>query len=78
MPIIIMSWKGIAILFIILFITETLAFGFLLYVGVAMVGRENECRFNVCMDYDAFIYDDYEQLCYCYEDDELAHQEYIR
>ena len=70
------SWKTIAIIFIVLFIVETIIFFGLLYVGTATINKENQCAINVCADYDAYIFD-YDDMCYCYRNNEIVYQEYL-
>lgn len=74
------GWKITAIIFIILFILETLCFFLLWKAGTEMIERENDCVFNVCggEDFDEYYYDDLERFCYCYKNHELIHQEYIK
>lgn len=74
------GWKVTAIIFIILFILETILFGTIIKLGVDEFNRESECSVNVCgaSYYDAFYYDSYEQMCYCYWDGEVTHQEFLK
>ena len=72
------GWKVTAIIFIILFVLETLAFVILLKTGMNMIEREEECKNWVCLGYDSFNYDDNNKMCSCFLDNEIAHQEYIR
>ena len=72
------GWKVTAIIFIILFVLETLAFGFLIKVGMDVVNREIECSNDVCLSYDSFYYDDTTNVCSCYLNNEVAKQEYIK
>ena len=72
------GWKTIAIIFIVLFILETILIIYSFNLGVGMIERENDCAYNICADYETYYYDDYEQLCYCFIDGEIEHQEYIK
>ncbi len=74
------TWKTLAIIFIILFILETLFIIWVWDYGTNLVEKENECVYNICSneEYDSYIYDDVESICYCYKDGEIAFQEFIR
>jgi len=75
-------WKTIAIIFIILFILETILFIWLLSVGTSMVNKEAECSINICGeigDAVSYYYDDYEQICSCLDaDGETVKQQFIK
>jgi hypothetical protein len=71
------KWKTIAIIFIILFILETLLFGYLLMIGNKSLELENSCAYNICGEYEAYYYDVYEGVCYCLTDNEIEHEVYI-
>jgi len=73
-----MKWKTIAIIFIILFIVETVFFGWAMYIGQQEINKENDCIYNVCADYSSYIYDGYNSLCSCYDNGELLHTEYMK
>jgi hypothetical protein len=70
-----MSWKSIAIIFIILFILETLLFGYMFKLGIDESNKDQKCAINVCADYSSYIYDN--NLCQCYENGELKYQEVL-
>ncbi len=72
------KWKTIAIIFIILFVLETLFLIYAFNLANRIVSNENECLYNVCADYEAYFYDDYDEVCYCYEDNEVAYYEYLK
>jgi len=72
------GWKVTAIIFMILFILETLAFVGTIFLGVNMINKENECSYNICQGYEAFIYDDYSNVCSCYKQGEVVKQEYLK
>lgn len=74
-----MNWKLIAIIFIILTILESLFLIWLFVAGGNTIENENECAYNICSDdnYDAYLYDDYDKVCYCYIDGEIEHSEYV-
>ena len=69
------KWKVIAIIFIIISILE---FGVLYWAwnaGTEMIEKENTCSINICTNYDAYYYQD--NNCYCYDNGEIVHQEYM-
>ncbi len=71
------NWRFIAIAFIIISIIE---FGILSWAwntGTESIEMESECAYNICEDYETYLYDDYEEVCYCYINNELEHQEYM-
>ena len=74
------GWKAMAIVFIILFTLGTLFIIWAWDYGTNLVEKENECVYNICNseDYDAYIFDDIESICYCYKNNEIVYQEYIR
>ena len=61
------KWKTIAIIFICLFVAETLFIGW----GIHLANREEkmtmECLYDICEDYDDAYYED--KLCTCYNYD---------
>jgi len=71
------GWKITAIVFIILFILETCFLIWAFNLGTQMIENENECAINVCNDYETYYYDDYNNMCYCYLNHEITHQEYL-
>lgn len=46
-------------------------------VGVDIIESENDCNVNVCSGYDAFYFDEYNSMCYCYKGNEIVYQEYL-
>jgi hypothetical protein len=70
------GWKITAIIFIILFVLETLFLIWAWNLANKSITGENECGYNVCKDYDSYQF--YNSMCYCYLDNELAYQEYIK
>lgn len=71
------KWKTIGIVCIILLVIETMFLIFATIYGLDMLEKENECIVNVCRDYDAFAYDEYSKICYCYVDG-VEEPEYIK
>jgi len=71
------GWKVVAIIFIVLFILETVGVIWLTSIGRGMIKRDYECQINTCDEYDSYLYDDDRRMCYCYTNGELLKQEYI-
>ena len=71
------GWKVTAIIFIILFVLETILFIFIISVGTGIVAKESECAINICEKYEKYYYDYTENICYCFENDEIAFQKYM-
>lgn len=75
------GWKITAIIFIILFVLETICIiGFLKWALDYVdedYERESNCAWNVCSEAQAYIYYEYEQVCECYVNNELVKQEYL-
>lgn len=72
------AWKILAIIFIVLFILETLLVIWLFNLGAESLEKEKDCAQIVCQDYDSYYYDDYGEVCYCYSGDEIKHSESLR
>lgn len=73
------GWKVTAIVFIVLFILETLCVGVLMSVGINEINKEAECSVNICDKYVSYKYVSTENMCYCFNTDgEVAHQEYMK
>jgi len=72
------SWKITAIIFIVLFILETVLFIYLYKLGVEVYDKEAECSINICKPHhDAFFYDPIGEICYCYIDNEPVYHKFI-
>lgn len=73
------NWKILAIVLLIVVIVETSLIGWFWLLGAHYLEKESECSINVCGDkmYESYYYDDYEGICYCFADGEVAYQEYI-
>lgn len=70
-------WRTLAIVFIILFIVETLLFAISYKLGVKIIELENEC-IEVCQDYPLYYLDTDIYACSCYnEDEKLVYQEIL-
>lgn len=65
-----MKWKTIAIIFIILFISENLLIGFFYYLEVKEIEETNNCYYNICEEYPEAEYLD--DICFCYDYDVLG------
>ncbi len=67
------GWKITAIIFIVLFIIETLAFVWFMYVGITGYDKETKC-FNKCIADGARSYSQTgdSDLCTCYYNDETT------
>ncbi len=76
------GWKITAIIFIVLFILETISFVGLMMWGAAILNeeseKETECIYNVCSGAEGYIYDDYYEICECYIDGEIVKSEYMK
>ena len=75
-------WKIIAIVFIILFVLETLLFIWIFSLGTSAINNENECAVNICGEIEeavSYYYDSVEQMCYCIDStDETVKQQFIK
>jgi len=77
------TWKITAIIFIILFILETLFTIWAYSIGTKEIENETKCQADICgktilgvNEYTSFFYED--NICYCYKNGEIAYQEYIK
>lgn len=73
------GWKITAIIFIVLFVLETILVIGLMKLGTDYIEKENECSYNICGDdiYTAYYYDSYDGACYCYQGDKIALTKWI-
>ena len=77
-------WKILAIVFMVLFVIESIFLIWIFSSGAKMIKNENICAINICdlrsenSLYDSYYYDDYEEVCYCYTNGEITHQEVIQ
>ena len=71
-------WKATAIIFIILFVIETAGVVFLIQLGTETIEKENECAYNICNEYSSYAFEEYDSMCYCYENGVIVHEEFIR
>lgn len=72
------GYKIATIVLSIIVILASVFIGWIYHASGEYVARENECVYNVCANYDVYYYDDYEQICYCFEDEEIVKEEYLR
>jgi hypothetical protein len=70
------GWKITAIVFMILFVVNALLFVYITRVGLEEIEKEEECKINICEDADAYNFID--NICFCYEGDEVIHQERVK
>lgn len=66
------GWKVAAIIFIVLFILETIFLGLMFQIGTDVTNKEAECADVICRTTDSFTYNSNTEICYCYEQGELA------
>ncbi len=71
------KWKIIAIIFIILFILETIFIVTIFKVGLDVQKEENICSINICSEYNSYHYDSINNICYCYINGEVKYQKYL-
>lgn len=74
------TWKTLAIIFMCLFLIETIFFVWSFNLGTEMIENENECAINICdvgNTNDAYSYDAYDKICYCYRGNEVSYQKYM-
>jgi len=72
------GWKVTAIIFIVISLLQFLVFAWAFNYGTQIIEKENECSINICSDYSAYYYDEYISVCYCYEDNDIVYQEYLK
>jgi len=72
------TWKVLAIVFMSLFILESLFLGWAMIDGQKQVDMEFKCG-TICENQDASYYIDtaVEEICYCIKDGENVHIQYL-
>ena len=70
-------WKVVAIIFIILFILETLLIIWAYNYANDIIEQENNCAYNICENYESYSFDEYEGMCYCYLNGEAVKSVYV-
>lgn len=77
------GWKVVAIIFIILFIVETVGIIWIFKIGNDSINKENECAMDICQmgstynSFDAYQYDSMNNMCYCYKNREILKSKYM-
>ena len=63
------GWKITAIIFIILFVLETISVAWMITIGLQQNDKEKECSISVCGNggYVSYIYE--ADVCHCYNSD---------
>jgi len=75
------GWMIVAIILMVVVVLETLFIIWIFSAGSKMIEKDNICAYNICnlgetdSQYEAYLYDDVENICYCYTDGEVVHQE---
>ena len=72
------GWKVTAIVFIIISLLQFMLISWAWNVGTETIEKENECIINVCGNYGSYYFDDYTNVCECYDNGELVYQEYLK
>jgi len=71
-------WKVIAIVFIFLFVLESIAFVLIWSWGANSLANEEECRTNICGIFEGYYWDSYSSICSCWQNGEYVKQQYIK
>lgn len=71
------AWKVTAIIFIILFVLETIAFSTLYIMGTTLLKKDYLCSVDVCSVNEAYIFDYETHKCSCINSGEIVYEEYI-
>ena len=73
-----MNWKVTGIISLILNLLFILFFIWAINLGAEMEEQEMYCALNVCEDYNTYWYDEYDEICSCYNDEqEEVERKYI-
>jgi len=70
-------WKVTAMIFIALFIIESIFLLWAYNLGTSMIEKEQECIYNVCIDAETYYYNEYQEICECYINNELVNSKYL-
>jgi len=65
------DWKSVAIVFIVLFVVETIIFFWVYFIGTEMLEKESECM-DFCEEEEkcsSYYYDEYKEKCYLFDYD---------
>lgn len=80
-------WRTVAIIFIALAVLEAIILIIWWNTGTKYMENENKCAYDICgfssitgesPEFDAYLYDDVVDICYCYKDGEVVKQEYLK
>ncbi len=71
------GWKIATIILSIFLVLIIVTVGLLINIGTKVMANESECAYNICEDYSTYYYDSVDNLCYCFENDEIALTRYI-
>jgi hypothetical protein len=82
------GWKTLAIVFIILFVVETLFWIWAISIVLEGEEKETECLIDICGysysyqdwigDYDGYHYDETYSACSCYNGNEIVKEVYLK
>ena len=74
------NWKTIGIVFIILFVLETIFIIWVYSMGANAISNENKCAINICENNGAtsYYYEDTSNICYCYNNGEEVYKEIMK
>lgn len=72
------GWKITAIIFIILFIAETAFVTWAVIEATENIDKEMQCIVNICDGYESYNFDEYDDICYCFNDNKLEYFEYVK
>ena len=77
------KWKTIAIIFIIIAVLEFVFICWAWSLGNKAIVGGDTCAYEVCdldnmyTDHTAYYFDSYNDMCYCYSDDEIVKKQKI-
>ena len=71
------GWRNLAIVFMALSFMLGITLIWAYNVGTEMIENESECAYNICLTGETYYYDEIQKICYCYQNNELVHSEYI-
>jgi len=62
------GWKIAAVIFIVLFVLETLFLAWAFSVSRDEIEKERKCAYDVCQEYNTYSYDSDTNLCECWDE----------
>jgi len=71
------GWRTSAIVFIVLFVLQSMFVVWIFKAGNDLIDAENKCSVNVCDGYESYYFDNLERMCYCLNDQDIEYQKYI-